>query len=280
MIQEQWPDISFVVSDTNELLRPAATRRLREYLVTLVEDRFPPSVSLAVLDGSGVVLEAFGGYSCVVGDIVPTTAETCYDLASLTKVVCTVTLALIARQRGIMGLDEPVVNYLPGFPEKSTTMRHLLTHTSGLVDHRPFFRHGTGRRRDRGCSLRRGGWLRAWRHRLLFRSQLHAPRLGARGMFWLRSRRGVRDRGGAAARDATDLFLPAGVGTPPDGGDRARRGPASNARARLGGGTRRERFRTRRRGRARGTLLAIGRPGPFRPAPPLASGARPGAADR
>jgi CubicO group peptidase (beta-lactamase class C family) len=71
--------------------------------------------------------------------MVPTSRETLYDLASLTKVVCTVTLVLLARQRRALALDDPVVYWLPGYPQPSTTLRQLLTHTSGLVDHRPFY---------------------------------------------------------------------------------------------------------------------------------------------
>jgi CubicO group peptidase (beta-lactamase class C family) len=77
--------------------------------------------------------------------MVPTTAETAYDLASLTKVVCTVTLSLIARQRGAWALDDPVAKWLPDYPQERTTLRHLLTHTAGLVDHRPFYRTCQGR---------------------------------------------------------------------------------------------------------------------------------------
>ena len=204
-------EISFTLSDKSDLLDPRAAGAAREYLVSLSESRFPPGFSLAVLDGSGVVLEAFAGHSCVVGETLPTTPETRYDLASLTKVVCTVTLALVARQRGLLGLDEHVVNYLPRFPEKSTTMRHLLTHTSGLVDHRPFFRTSAGRDEveaalyDEAAGCPPGDAVR------LLRSQLHAPRLGARGVLRRRPRRGVRLRGGAPARDVPHLFLPARV---------------------------------------------------------------------
>jgi CubicO group peptidase (beta-lactamase class C family) len=137
--------LSFEVLHSDLLARPPAVDRLRGYLTGLVSDGFPPSVSLAIVDGEGTALEAFGGYACTYGEMVPTTAETLYDLASLTKVVCTVTLVLIAQQRGILTLDDPVAKWLPGYPQQRTTLRHLLTHTSGLVDHRPFFKTCKGR---------------------------------------------------------------------------------------------------------------------------------------
>ena len=147
------PELSFEVRPGTGWAAAAAINELREYISTLLSDGFPPSVSLAVVDSDGVALQAFGGYACMIGDVVPTTLETSYDLASLTKVVCTVTLALIARERGWLTLDDPVVRWLPQYPEgpktaaapEGTTLRQLLTHTAGLVDHRPFYETLRGR---------------------------------------------------------------------------------------------------------------------------------------
>ncbi len=61
--------------------------------------------------------------------------ESIYDLASLTKVVGTATAAMILWDEGRLDLDAPVSNYLPAFSggqKDNVTIRHLLTHTSGL----------------------------------------------------------------------------------------------------------------------------------------------------
>ena len=138
--------LSFEVHRSDSVLaRPPAVESLHGYLSGLGSDGFPPSVSLAIVDRDGTALKAFGGYACTYGETVPTTAETLYDLASLTKVVCTVTLSLVAHQRGTLDLDDLVAKWLPGYPQDRTTLWHLLTHTSGLVDHRPFFKTCTGR---------------------------------------------------------------------------------------------------------------------------------------
>lgn len=58
-----------------------------------------------------------------------------YDLASLTKVVATTTLAMLAVREGRLDLDAPVGRYLPAFSgrgKERVTIRHLLTHSSGL----------------------------------------------------------------------------------------------------------------------------------------------------
>ncbi|MHA7263453.1 serine hydrolase domain-containing protein [Arthrobacter sp. TMN-37] len=79
---------------------------------------------------------AFGdaGAALPPGDCVPARAETLYDLASVSKIVSTVALlALVAD--GVLDLDEPAGRHLPSFrhgPRAEVTLRHLLTHTSGL----------------------------------------------------------------------------------------------------------------------------------------------------
>jgi len=68
---------------------------------------------------------------------------TVYDLASITKVVATTSLAMIAVREGKLDLDAPVQRYLPAFrgPGKErVTIRHLLTHSSGLRADRPLWR--------------------------------------------------------------------------------------------------------------------------------------------
>ncbi len=66
-----------------------------------------------------------------------------YDLASLTKVIATTTLALQAVEEGRLNLDQPVARYLPAFRgagKDRVTVRHLLTHSSGLRADSPLWR--------------------------------------------------------------------------------------------------------------------------------------------
>jgi CubicO group peptidase (beta-lactamase class C family) len=69
-------------------------------------------------------------------------ADTVFDLASLTKVVATTTATLALASQHRLSLSDPVTRYLPGFVacrEGPVTVRHLLTHTAGLPDTRKFF---------------------------------------------------------------------------------------------------------------------------------------------
>jgi CubicO group peptidase (beta-lactamase class C family) len=73
----------------------------------------------------------------------PVSAGTVFDIASLTKVVATTTAVLALAAIGALGLDDPVTDYLPRFTAwrgGPVTIRHLLTHTSGLPATVEFYR--------------------------------------------------------------------------------------------------------------------------------------------
>jgi CubicO group peptidase (beta-lactamase class C family) len=59
------------------------------------------------------------------------TEDTVFDAASLTKVVATLPSVLILMEQGKIELEAEVRRYLPEF-RGGITLRHLLTHTSGL----------------------------------------------------------------------------------------------------------------------------------------------------
>ncbi|MFE9964771.1 serine hydrolase domain-containing protein [Streptomyces sp. NPDC005525] len=72
----------------------------------------------------------------------PVTADTVFDLASLTKVVATTPAVLRLADTGALRLDDPVRRHLPGFTgagKSEVTIRHLLSHSSGLPPHRDFW---------------------------------------------------------------------------------------------------------------------------------------------
>ena len=61
------------------------------------------------------------------------TPETIFDLASLTKVVVTVPLALLLIEHGAWRLEDPITRFLPSLKwGRGVSIRHLLTHTAGL----------------------------------------------------------------------------------------------------------------------------------------------------
>jgi serine-type D-Ala-D-Ala carboxypeptidase len=76
------------------------------------------------------------------------TSGTVFDLASLTKVIATTTLAMRAVDEGRLSLDDRVADRLRawrGADRESVTIHDLLAHTSGLTAYLPFYRDCTGR---------------------------------------------------------------------------------------------------------------------------------------
>lgn len=69
--------------------------------------------------------------------VVPTpeamTEDTIFDAASLTKVVATLPSILLLMEQGKVVLDAPVRRYIAEYPHAAVTVKHLLTHTSGLA---------------------------------------------------------------------------------------------------------------------------------------------------
>ena len=65
----------------------------------------------------------------------PMTEDTIFDAASLTKVIATTPAVMLLVQRGLVKIDAPVQDYIEEFRrdgKDAITVRHLLTHTSGL----------------------------------------------------------------------------------------------------------------------------------------------------
>ena len=77
-----------------------------------------------------------------LADPVPMTTDHLFDLASLTKVVGTTTSIMWLADRNLIKVDDRVGKYIPAFDtgdKKQITIRHLLTHTAGLITWYPLF---------------------------------------------------------------------------------------------------------------------------------------------
>jgi CubicO group peptidase (beta-lactamase class C family) len=78
----------------------------------------------------------------------PVGADTIFDLASLTKVIATASLAMRAVDDKRLGVDDPVSRWIPEWtgPERSpVTVADLLSHASGLPAWLPLFEEHRGR---------------------------------------------------------------------------------------------------------------------------------------
>ncbi len=101
---------------------------------------FPSAVIAVGRHGRLALLAPVGHYG--VDDPRPVEAGTLYDLASLTKVVGLTTACMLLADAGKLDLDAAVARYVPEFrgPMKErVTVRHLLTHSAGLVADLPLY---------------------------------------------------------------------------------------------------------------------------------------------
>jgi CubicO group peptidase (beta-lactamase class C family) len=99
------------------------------------EGGFPGAAAIIGRKGRSILQSAVGTTSWQPGAPAVSVDSTIYDLASLTKVVGTTTAIMLLYDEGKVTLDEPVKTYLPEFSggmRDSVTVRHLLTHRSGL----------------------------------------------------------------------------------------------------------------------------------------------------
>ena len=64
----------------------------------------------------------------------PITEDTIFQLASVTKQF-TAAAVMLARREGLLELDDEITKYFPEIPYPGVTVRHLLSHTSGIPDY-------------------------------------------------------------------------------------------------------------------------------------------------
>jgi len=94
-----------------------------------------PGAVVLIGRGDAVAYHRAFGQRAVAPSAEAMTEDTIFDLASLTKVVATTTSVMQLVEQGKIRLGDPVSQFVPGFGKfnkGAITIRHLLTHTSGL----------------------------------------------------------------------------------------------------------------------------------------------------
>ena len=119
-----------------------------------IAEKVFPGATLAVGYHGKVTYHAFGKLT-YEKDAPATKIDTMYDLASLTKVVVTTTLVEKLVEGDFaspLNLDAPIERFLPEWPagpqpewRHRVTVRHLMTHTSGLPPFKEYWRTSKGK---------------------------------------------------------------------------------------------------------------------------------------
>jgi len=119
-----------------------------EFLLGGVRSRAFPSAAIEVGGSAGVLWRRTFGTLSYDEAALPTTADTIFDLASLTKVIATTSLAMRAVDERRFRLEDRVAQWLPawtGTDREDVTIADLLAHASGLSAYLPFYVDHTGR---------------------------------------------------------------------------------------------------------------------------------------
>ena len=111
---------------------------VEDLLTQLVDDTTVPGCCLSVrLKGNEIYNKAFG-----LAEIRPNprqaTVETIWDLASITKVLCTAHLYMVWANNGQINLEDSLKTWLPEAPN-NVRIIDCLTHSSGYPNWRPLY---------------------------------------------------------------------------------------------------------------------------------------------
>jgi len=117
-------------SRTFHVIHQALQSRLFPGAVVGVWQRYPQTQ---------VYLQAWGNRR-EIPSVLPLSAHTPFDLASLTKVLATTALTARLVDRGWISWETPLTQLLPDFAAREVRIRHLLSHTAGLVAWKPFWK--------------------------------------------------------------------------------------------------------------------------------------------
>src|SRR5215469_16068996 len=102
-----------------------------------------PGASVMIIQHGKVLLAKSYGLANLEEKIAAT-PDSNYRLASVTKQFTAMCIMILADE-GKLSLDDPITKFFPEFPAygKQITIRHLLNHTSGLLDYEDLIPEGT-----------------------------------------------------------------------------------------------------------------------------------------
>ncbi|HET9262086.1 MAG TPA: serine hydrolase domain-containing protein [Vicinamibacterales bacterium] len=119
-----------------------------DFITAQMRSQNIPGLSLAIVKDRKIVKMQGYGLADVKGKV-PATPETVYDIASIGKPLVATGIMLLVED-GLLSIDDAITKHLDGLPRawSGITIRHLLTHTSGVVRDSP----GYDQYRDRDDS--------------------------------------------------------------------------------------------------------------------------------
>lgn len=110
----------------------ALAAKIDSIAAATLADGLVSGLSIAVRQGPDFLLAQGYGFADLE-NAAPAGPHTVYNVGSITKQVTAAAILQLV-ERGVMTLDDPITRFLPGFSTqgRQVTIRHLLTHTSGI----------------------------------------------------------------------------------------------------------------------------------------------------
>ena len=140
-LRKRTPSIFAVILlvSTACLAQDSYEKRIDEYLRKEMQAQQIPGVALAVVRDGKIVLARGYGLANVEHQV-PVKPETIFQSGSTGKQF-TATAVMMLVEEGKLSLEDHITKYFPDAPEswRDITLRHLLTHTSGMTDYPPDF---------------------------------------------------------------------------------------------------------------------------------------------
>jgi D-alanyl-D-alanine carboxypeptidase len=135
--------VLLAVAETASVQAQATSAPAREtvdrYVAAEMARQHIPGVAIAVLR-AGRIVKAQGYGMADLEHQIPVTPETVFKIGSVSKQLIAAGVLLLA-QDGRLSVEDPVSRFHPGAPEswRGVTLRHFLTHTSGVLREGPAF---------------------------------------------------------------------------------------------------------------------------------------------
>jgi len=118
-----------------------SNKKVDEAFAQAIAQGIFPGAALAVAKNGKVLEKACYGLAEKIPVERKLGLKNYFDIASLTKPLCTAMLAMVMVEQGKLNLDEPVGTYYKRFRKErysQITIKHLLQHTSGLPAYKPY----------------------------------------------------------------------------------------------------------------------------------------------
>ncbi len=120
--------------DLEKTISEEKSKEIDSYIQYIMEDQKIPGLALAITHNGEVQKKKTYGLASIEYNV-PVSDSSVFWIASISKHITCTAIMLLA-QDGIIDIDDKINEYLPDTPDhwQDITIRHLMTHTSGLPE--------------------------------------------------------------------------------------------------------------------------------------------------